>query len=157
MPQNFTFSLDRDLATGAVQLDPSAHPELAKSLLNNAALPDGDNVIEGADLQVAPGQPIAVGPAQVGFSAGANAVLGIYSTPGNLRAALLKNADLVEQIADAITLPKAEKLLLLRWGYDLSGQASGAVALGPAGSLGLSASGETSGYFAIVQGVSATA
>src|SRR4051794_23826430 len=37
MPQNFTFSLDRDLATGAVQLDPSAHPELLKSLVNNAA------------------------------------------------------------------------------------------------------------------------
>ena len=156
MPQNFTFALDPELAIGAVQLDPSAHPELLKSLLDNAALPDGDNVIEGADLQVAPGQPIALGPAQVGFKAEANALLGVYSTPGNLRAALLRNADLVEQIADAITLPKAEKLLLLRWGYDISGQASGAVALGPGASLRLTASGEAVGYFAIVQGVRAT-
>src|SRR4051812_21593137 len=157
MPQNFTFSLDPDLATGAVQLDPSAHPDLLESLLNNAELPEGDNVIEGANLQVAPGQPIALGPAKVAFKADADALIGIYSTPGRLRSALLSNSDLVEQLAEAITLPEADRLLLLRWRYDISGEASGAVALGPATSVNFAASGETSGYFAIVQGASATA
>src|SRR6202040_284928 len=111
----------------------------------------------GGDLQVAPGQNIKVGPAKVGFSADVNAALGIYSTPGNLRAELLKNAGLVSQISDAITLPQGQKLLLLRWGYDLSGTASESVALAPAANVSFSASGETKGYFAIVQGVDANA
>jgi hypothetical protein len=157
MAQKFTFSLDHNFATGTIQLDPSAHPELLASLANNGKLPDGDNLIEGGDLQVAPGQNIKVGPAKVGFSADVNAALGIYSTPGNLRAELLKNAALVSQISDAITLPQGPKLLLLRWGYDLSGTASGSVALGPATNVNFSASGETKGYFAVVQGVDANA
>jgi hypothetical protein len=87
MARKFTFSLDHNLATGAIQLDPAAHPELLASLANNGKLRDGDNLIEGGDLQVAPGQNIKVGPGKVGFSADVNAALGIYSTPGNLRAA----------------------------------------------------------------------
>jgi len=157
MAQKFTFSLDRNLATGAIQLDPSAHPELLASLANNGKLPDGDNLIEGDDLEVAPGQNIEVGPAKLGFSADVNAALGIYSTLGNLRAELLKNAGLVSQISDAITLPQGQKLLLLRWGYDLSSSASGSMALGPATNVNFSASGETKGYFAVVQGVGADA
>src|SRR5215472_8398976 len=139
MAQKFTFSLDRNLATGAIQLDPSAHPELLASLANNGKLPDGDNLIEGDDLEVAPGQNIEVGPAKLGFSADVNAALGIYSTLGNLRAELLKNAGLVSQISDAITLPQGQKLLLLRWGYDLSSSASGSMALGPATNVNFSA------------------
>jgi hypothetical protein len=157
MPQKFTFSLDHNLASGAIQLDPSAHPELAASIAANDSLPAGDNLIEGADLQVAPGQNIAVGPAKVGFSADVNAALGVYSTPGNARAELLKNAGLVSQISDAIALPQGDRLLLLRWGYDLSGTASGSLALAPAANVSFSASGETKGYFAIMQGVGADA
>ncbi len=36
MAQKFTFSLDHNLATGAIQLDPSAHPELLASLANTS-------------------------------------------------------------------------------------------------------------------------
>jgi hypothetical protein len=155
--KQFTFSLDHDLATGAIQLDPSSHPELLVSLSTNADLPDGDHLIEATDLRVASGHNITVGKEKVEFSADVNAALGIYSTPGSLRAALLKNAGLVSQIAEAIRLPEGRKLLLLRWGYDLSGTMSGSVALGPATNVSFSATGETKGYFAIVQGVDANA
>jgi hypothetical protein len=132
MAQKFTFSLDHNLATGAIQLDPSAHPELLAVFVGNGKLPDGDNLIEGGDLQVAPGQDTTIGPAKVGFPADVNAAIGVYSTPANLRTEMLKDAGLVSQIADAITLPQGQKLLLLRWGFDLSGTAPGSVAWGPA-------------------------
>src|SRR3974390_2717398 len=114
--KKFTFSLDQDFAQGAIQLDPSSHPELLTSLLNpDQSLPPGDVTIIGADLSVAPGKDINVGPAKVGFSADLNATVGVYSTPGGVRDAVLKNADLVSQIADTLGFSGAagERFLLL--------------------------------------------
>src|ERR1700683_1309743 len=110
--QKFTFSLDHNFATGAIQIDPTSNPGLLASLSNpNAILPAGDNLIAGGDLQVLPGQNITLGPAKVGFSADVDAALGIYSTPANCRAALLDNAGLVSQVADQITMPTSDRLL----------------------------------------------
>ena len=155
--QKISFTLDPTYATGSIQIDPSSQPQLLLSLANDGPLPDGDNLIVGGDLQVTPGQEIAVGPAKVSFSADVNAALGIYSTRANLRDALLKSAGLVSQVADQITLPAGDKLLMLRWGYDISGTVSGTVALAPSTNLSFSGSGETKGYFAIVQGAAANA
>ena len=153
--QQFTFSLDNGVATGAIQIDPAANPALLATLVDGSKpLPDGDVLLIGGDLSVTPGQDITFGPAQVGFSADVNAALGVFSTPANLKQALVKNGDLVSQIGDNIDLPKGDKLLMLRWGYDISGTAAGSVALGPSANFSFSAGADTKGYFAMVQGVS---
>src|SRR5271165_972558 len=101
----FTFPLDGNVATGAIQLDAVPNPALLAALANDGALPSQDALVAGADLSVAPNQPISVGPAQVGFSADVNAALGIFTTPGAMRAALLNNAGLLSQVADSLTFP----------------------------------------------------
>jgi hypothetical protein len=115
-PQKFSFSLDHNIATGAVDIDPSSNPELLASLATDGPLPAGDHFIAGGHLQVAPGQNIGVGPAKVGFSADVSAAVGIYSTPANLRKELLNNVGLVEQVADQIALPEGQRFLQLSLG-----------------------------------------
>ncbi len=158
--QKFTFSLDQNFAQGAVQIDSNSHPELLAALLDpNATLPAGDNVIAGGDLSAAPGKDITVGPAKVGFSADVNAAIGVFSTPATVREAVLKNADLVSQIADTLAFSgeAGTRFLMLRWGYDIAGTAAGSVALGPSANLSFSANAGRKGYYAIVQAVAADA
>jgi hypothetical protein len=147
--QKFSFSLDNNFATGSIQIDPASHPEL----LVAGPLPDSDIVLGGADLQVAPGQDIKVGPASVGFSADANASLALFTTKGALRDGLLKEPSVISQIGDNLVLPDGDKFLMLRWGYDISGTASGAVALAAGTNLEFSASADTKGYFAVAKGI----
>jgi len=156
----FSFPLDPILAKGSVQIDALPSPALLAALLNpQGVLPTEDTLIAGGDLSVAPGQPISVGPAKVGFSADVNAALGIFTTPGTLRAALLKEGDLVSDIAESLTfpVPPGDALLMLRWGYDISGTASGTVALAPGVSFAPSVNAGRKGYYAIVQGAAAGA
>jgi hypothetical protein len=158
--QKFTFSLDNNFAQGAVQLDPNSHPELLAALLDpNATLPAGDLILVGGDLSVAPGRDITVGPAKVGFSADVHAAVGIFSTPGGVRDAVLQNVDLVSQIADTLAFsgPAGARFLMLRWDYDIAGTAAGSVALGPSANLAFSANADRKGYYAIVQAVVADA
>jgi len=51
--QKFTFSLDNNFAAGAIQIDPSSHPELLAVMAAGGKLPDGDVLLVGVDLQVA--------------------------------------------------------------------------------------------------------
>jgi len=161
--EKFTFDLDHNFAQGAVQLDSNSHPELLKALLSPAApLPDGDVLLVGGDLSVAPGKDITVGPANVGFSADLNAAVGVFSAPGTVRDAVIKGADLVSQITGTLAFsvlpgPTPTKFLMLRWGYDISATAVGSVALGPSASLGFSAKADRKGFYAIVQAVAADA
>ena len=157
---NFSFSLDGNFAKGAIELDPASQPQMLQALLDpNQPLPPGDVVLIGGDLSVKPGEDIRVGPAKVGFSADVNAILGVFATPASVRAAVLKNADLVSQIADnlSFTAPDGDQFLLLRWGYDISGTAAGTVALAPAANLSFRANASRKGYYAIVQQVAAGA
>lgn len=156
--QTFTFSLDHNFATGAIQIDPSSQPQLLAALVTSGgALPGNDVVLAGASLQIAPGRDIAVGPAHVGFSADANASLALLTTAGALRAGLVRDPSVISQIGDHLTLPSGDRFLMLRWGYDLAAAASGSVAMAPGANLSFSANADTRGYFAIAQGVAATA
>ena len=90
--QKFTFSLDPNLAQGAVQLDPNSHPELLATLADASAnLPPGDVILVGEELSAAPGKNITVGPAKVGFSADLNAALALKQ---ELQEELASNDDL---------------------------------------------------------------
>src|SRR5947209_4284229 len=156
----FVFSLDQKFAQGAIQLDPSSHPELLTSLLDpNAALPTGDVTIGGVNLSVAPGKNITVGPANVSFSVDANAAVGVFSTPATVRRAALQNVNLVSEIADTLAFsgPPGAKFLALRWGYDIAGTAAGNVALGSSANLNFSANADRKGYYALVRAVPADA
>ena len=151
----FTFPLDPDVATGGIQINALPSPALLAALLKpDGVLPSEDTVVAGTDLSIASAPNITIGPAKVGFSADVNAALGIFTTPGALRTALMKNADLVSQIGDGLDfpIPAGNSLLMLRWGYDISGTAAGSIALGPAASITPSITADTKGYFAIVQG-----
>jgi hypothetical protein len=159
-PQKFTFSLDQNYAQGAIQLDSNSHPELLAALLDpNATLPAGDNLIAGGNLSVAPGKDVTLGPAKVGFSADVNAAIGAFSGPTTVREAVLKNADLVTQISDALVFSgdAGTRLLMLRWGYDIAGTAAGSIALAPSANLSFSTNLDRKGYYAIVQRVAADA
>jgi hypothetical protein len=156
----FTFNLDPNFAQGAVQLSPGSVPNLLAALLDpTASLPAGDSIIAGADLSVAPGKNITVGPANVGFSADANAEIAIFSTPATVREAVIKDAGLVSEITDTLAFPgdATTRFLMLRWGYDISGTAAGSVALGPSANLSFSANANRKGYYALVQAVGADA
>src|SRR5260370_39911716 len=110
----FSFPLDPNLAKGAVQIDAIPSPALLAALLNpEGVLPGQDTLIAGGDLSVAPGQPISVGEAKVGFSADVNGAIGIFTTPGTMRAALLKNEHLVSQVGDALSFPVSAGSALL--------------------------------------------
>jgi hypothetical protein len=154
--KKFTYPLDGKFGQGAIQIDPTTNRAWLAALADPSnTLPDGDVPLVGAELSVAPGRDITVGPAKVGFSADVNAALGVYSTPATVRQAALKNADLVSQVADALafTGEAGDKFLLLRWGYDIEGTAAGSVALAPSANLSFSANAARKGYYAIVQTV----
>jgi hypothetical protein len=154
--QKFPFSLDRNFAQGVVEMDANSHPELLQALLNpTAPLPSNDVLLIGTGLSVSPGNDIRVGPANVGFSAAADAAIGVFSTPVPLRAALMDKADLVSQISDvlAFSADANRKFLMLRWGYDISATAAGSVALGPSASFSFDANAGRKGYYAVVQSV----
>jgi hypothetical protein len=151
---SFNFPLDPTAAKGSIQIDAVPTPALLAALSSpQGVLPSQDTLIAGGALSVGTGHPIAVGPAQVGFSADADAALGIFTTPGPLRAALLKRGDLVSQVGDALSFvaPPGSGLLMLRWGYDLSANVSGAMALSPAVTFTPSVNAGRKGYYAIVQ------
>jgi hypothetical protein len=154
--QKFPFSLDHNFAQGVVEIDANSHPELLKALLEPPApLPSNDVLLIGAELSVSPDNDIKVGPANVGFSAAADAAIGVFSSPADIRAALLDKADLVSQISDALDFSAdgSKKFLMLRWGYDISATAAGSVALGPSASLSFDANAGRKGYYALVQAV----
>ena len=151
---SFNFPLDPTAAKGSVQIDAVPTPALLAALSSpQGVIPSQDTLIAGGALSVGTGHDIAVGPAQVGFSADANAAIGIFTTPGPLRAALLKREDLVSQVGDALSFPAppGSVLLMLRWGYDLSAGVSGAMALSPAVTFTPSVNAGRKGYYAIIQ------
>jgi hypothetical protein len=153
VPSKLTFTLDKDFASGAIEIDSGSNPALLAAFATGGPLPEADVILAGADVQLAPDQKIALGPLGVGFSADVNASLGLYTTAGALRAALLKAPSVISEIADHLLLPSGDKFLMLRWGYDIGATASGSVALGLGAALSVSASADTKGFFAVAHGV----
>lgn len=152
---DLSFPLNTSFATGAVTLD--LDPALAGP---GALLPAVDTVIASANISAAPGNPISFGPAKVGFSADANASLGIFASPASVRTGVLDNAPLVADLADTVAFTgesAAAKFLLLRWGYDISANVSGAVALAPAANLTFSGDAGSKGFYALVTAVQSDA
>ena len=93
---------------------------------------------------------------KVAFKGAANAfaALGVFSDPARVRA-LLK-AD--EQVANGLTFGDAagDRLLVLRWGYDVEGSAKGALGLGAGGAVTLGVDGAREGLFAVVHQFTST-
>jgi len=87
---------------------------------------------------------------QVTFAGSANAfaAIGVCSDAAKVRELL--QAD--EHLADGLTFDTAngDRLLVLRWGYDLTGSAKGAMALGAGGAVTLGVEGARQGLYAVV-------
>lgn len=148
MPNVLRFPLATAFATGEVDLD--LDPALAAP---QTLLPAVDTEIAGANISVGPAKSITFGPAKVAFSAGANASIGIFTSPSSVRTAVLANAPLVADLADSLVFAgevASAKFLMLRWGYDLSANVSGEVALAPAVNLNFSGDAGSKGFYALI-------
>ena len=159
LSNGFRFGLDRSILAGGANLalHVQADPVLAALLKNNAVVPtpDAPIVLGSANLTVEGDQEFALGSGTgtVGFAASAGAKLGIFGLPGQLRDGIIEGGDLAESIEPALNFDTgaAGPFLLLRFGYDVEGSASGSVALGAAGKLTFSANADRHGLYAIVR------
>jgi hypothetical protein len=153
------FAFNRDVLAGAgdvaLQLD-AGGTELASALALNSPLPKpNDPVLLGsvafgveADKQLALGSDSQT----VTFGASATAKFGLFSLPAQLRTAIVDGGDLAESVETALDFDtgSAAPFLLLRLGYNLDATATGAVALGTAGTLKFGANVARDGLYAVV-------
>ena len=139
-------------STAGIEIKADASADLLTAIAGKKPFP-------GRDIEVAKGSLSFQGPKDLTFksdrgkvtfngSASAFAALGVFSDPAKVRA-LLK-AD--EHVADGLTFGDAagQRLLVLRWGYDVTGSAKGAMALGAGGAVTLGVEGAREGLYAVV-------
>jgi hypothetical protein len=153
------FSLNRDILSGggdlALQLD-AGDTALANALVRNTALPrPSDPVILGsAAVGVEADRQLSLGSDKmtVLFGASASAKFGLFSLPSQLRTAIVDGGDLADTVEAALNFDTGSEapFLLLRLGYNVDGAASGAVALGAAGTLKFAANASRAGMYAVV-------
>lgn len=156
----FKFSVDKELVGDTdvkFNLQASKDPEVLLALAKNTPFkkPATPVVFVGADFHVDGGRDVTVGSGKgnVTFSASAGTKLGLFGQPGQLRDGIVDGGDLAESIESVLSFNSGstEPFLLFRWGYDLKATGSGAVALGPAGTLDFSANVGRTGLYAVVR------
>jgi hypothetical protein len=139
-------------STAGIEIKADASADLLTAIAGKKPFPN-------RDIEVAKGSLSFQGPKDLTFksdrgkvtfkgSANAFAALGVFSDPAKVRA-LLK-AD--EHVADGLTFgdPAGHRLLVLRWGYDVTGSAKGAMALGAGGAVTLGVEAARDGLYAVV-------
>ena len=139
-------------STAGIEIKADASADLLTAIAGKKPFPS-------RDIEVAQGSLSFQGPKDLTFksdrgkvtfkgSANAFAALGVFSDPAKVRA-LLK-AD--EHVANGLTFGDAagHRLLVLRWGYDVTGSAKGAMALGAGGAVTLGVEGAREGLYAVV-------
>lgn len=156
-PLNFSF--DRSILAGAgdiaLQVD-AGTTELAMALVANTPIPTSNEPVTlgSAAVGVEAGKSLALGSAtsKVTFGASAAAKLGIFPLPAQLRDGIVEGGDLADSVEAALDFDTGSTapFLLLRLGYDVSAAATGAVALGAAGSLTFGVNAGRAGLYAVV-------
>jgi len=156
----FTFSIDKELVGKSdvkFDLQATQNPDVLFALAKNKPFkkPASPVIFGGADFFVQGGKDVTVGSdkGNVTFSASAGTKLGLFAQPGELRDGIVDGGDLAESIESVLSFNSGstEPFLLFRWGYDLKATASGAVALGPAGTLNFSANAGRTGLYAVAR------
>src|SRR5262245_51641460 len=163
-PKGFTFK--RNVAflhsAGSLGFDVNTvSPTVLRALLSDdGEFPAGDVDLADVKLSANTPKPIQFGlaDAKVSFSAqgGVFAGFGLYSAGGTLLKKL--GAESEDFSLEALEFKRAEgeRLAVLRWGYDASTKASGAVALGALGTATVKAAGSRDGLFAVIRRVPTT-
>lgn len=141
-------------------INASGDSGLIQAIATNDAFPPSSQDITVGELsvQVAPGGQFnlpGVDNAPVGFSvtASANASLAAYQNPANLPSDLGFADTDGQPLNVSFPTDGKSRFLVVRWGFDLSGQVSGKMALDPAVNITFGASGGTGGLFAFVRAV----
>ena len=142
-----------------LSINASGDSGLNQAIVTNDAFPasPADITVGKLSAQVAPGEQFnlrGVNNVPVGFSvsASANSSLAAYLNPANLPSDL-GFADRDGPLNVSFPGDGKSRFLVVQWGFDLSGQASGKMALDPAVNITFGASGGTDGLFAFVRAV----
>jgi hypothetical protein len=141
-------------------INASGDSGLIQPIVTNDAFPASPANITVGQLsaQVAPGGQFklpGVDNAPVSFSvnASANSSLAAYQNPASLPSDLGFADSDGQQLNVSFPSDGKSRFLVVRWGFDLSGQVSGKMALDPAVNITFGASGGTDGLFAFVRAV----
>lgn len=154
----FRFDRNRRFLGGKLDIGVSVtgakDPDVLLALAGDTPFPDRQIKIGRIELGVDAGDKIQFGSGKkkVTFNAKASAFsgLGVYPDPKNMLRDLRPDSN----IAPGVEFPPADPTshyLMLRWGYDLSASAKGALALGTGGSFTFGAEGSRQGAFAVVR------
>ena len=150
-------NLNKKFLSGAGQVSidivpPNTEPDVLAAFANNTAFPFRQINLGSIAAKASAGTQnikFGDGAGQVSFKGSASALagLGAYPDPGKLLADLNLDGDL----ASGLTLPNDTNslYLVLRWGYDLTGSANGALGLGAP--LTFSASGKREALYAVIR------
>ena len=150
------FTKTRNLS-GLASVSISAQVEndgpLRTALVQNRRFPSSDIAVGKISLSSRTGKPVKLesGSRTVSFSASAGAYTGlsVYSTPAKLLDDLRPDDDRAPQFS----FPEQDNqhFVMLRWGYDLAGSATGAMGLAAGGSLTFGADVKRHGAYAVVR------
>ena len=139
-------------STAGIEIKTDASADLLTAIAGKKPFPDRDIEVTKASLKFQGETDLTFnsdrGKVTFKGSASAFAALGVFSDPAKVRE-LLK-AD--EHVASGLTFGGAagSRLVVFRWGYDLTASAKGAMALGAGGAVTLGVEGEREGLYAVV-------
>lgn len=163
-PKGFTFKRNLPFlhSAGSLGFDVNTvSPTVLRALASDdGEFPEGNVDLADVKLSANTPKPIQFGlaDAKVSFTAQGSvfAGFGLYSTGGTLLKKLGAESEDVSLEALEFKRGKEERLAVLRWGYDASTKASGAVALGALGTATIKAAGSRDGLFAVIRSVPTT-
>ena len=139
-------------STAGIEIKADASADLLAAIAARKPFPSRDIEVAQGSLSFQGGKDLTFksdrGTVTFEGSASAFAALGVFSDAARVRDLL--EAD--EHVADGLTFGTAagDRLLVLRWGYDVAGSAKGAMALGAGGSVTLGVEGAREGLYAVV-------
>jgi hypothetical protein len=146
------FQIKKTLGAGGkhttIHLDATKDPAVAAALATDSPFPPGQIDISKVSASATAGK-LRLGRVRFTNSASASWGIAVYPDPAKLLAALSPGKNLTA----ALSFPVDDETsyVLLSWGYDLKGAASGALGLGTLGAVTFGADGQKSGAFGVVR------
>ena len=143
-----TKKLVADGKVARINLEATKDSDVALALAQDQPFPVRQIDISEVSASASTGK-LRLGKVRFTNSASASCGIGVYPDPTTLLGALRPNKDLTA----ALSFPKDDEhsYVMLSWGYELKGAATGALGLGTGGSVTIGADGQKSGTFGVVR------